>query len=337
MSIILNALRKIERNYSIDMDPVARQEIAQEHSSFLKKRITKWLVGILMTLLIFFAGFLLAKKELYSAPVPVKEASITATTVTPPLLVTPPVAPTPAIAIEKPLPLTTPALPSIEGTTPVPMPEITPNLVPTDNKTTSQKDIIQSDGTSPLTLLNIITQLISTNQVEHALALLSTYQDQTSSYLSVVKQLGVSLTDGNRNDTAIQILNSALLRYPEEIEVRQYLASAQMGQGKYTEAIKTLLINQPDITQHAPYYALLAALYVKTSDFKDAIPLYEALTQTEPENPNYFLGLAIAYQNLGQETMAQTYYNKSLTLAPNTWASRGFVLNQLQSSGYEVE
>ncbi len=324
MSIILNALKKIERHHSIDMDPVARQEIAKEQSSFLKRKIIKWILGILIISIVFLSGFFLAKKELKPALIPVTDAVVTAAAITP--------LPAPApIAVEKPLPAVASIPPSIEVATPTPL--LTENIMPAS----PQADIVKSGETSSVTLLNIVTQLISTNQRDHALALLSTYQDQASSYLAVVKQLGVSLTDGNRNEIAIQILNSALLRYPEEIEIRQYLASAQMGQGKYAEAIKTLLVRQPDITQHTSYYALLAALYVKTTNFKDAISLYQALTQAEPENPNFFLGLAIAYQNLGQGTMAQTYYEKALALAPSTWASRGFVLSQQQSAGYEIE
>ena len=327
MSIILNALKKIERHHSIDMDPVARQEIAKEQSSFLKRKIMKWILGILIISIVFLSGFLLAKKELKPASAPVKEATLLATTIIAP----PPIAlptPTPPVVIEKPL----------SPITPLPTPEATPNLVLAEEKIIAplQADIVKNDGTSPLTLLNIITQLISTNQIDHALALLSTYQDQASSYLAVVKQLGVSLADGNRNEIAIQILNAALLRYPEEIEIRQYLASAQMGQGKYAEAIKTLLINQPSITQHASYYALLAAIYLKTGDYTNATSLYEALTQIEPDNPNFYLGLAIAYQDKGSNTIAQNYYEKALKLAPGTWSSRSYVLNQLVSMGVEV-
>lgn len=183
-------------------------------------------------------------------------------------------------------------------------------------------------------LLNNLLQLYAMNQFDNILALLATKQAEKNEYLSTVKRFVDSLLNLKKNTDSIQILNQAILFYPEDIDLRQMLASAEFNLQNYNEAIKLLLEKHPDIINYPRYYILLAALYLKVSNYKDAALLYNALSQVRPDDADIYLGLAISYQAEGDQTLSKAYYEKALSLASETWASRGFVLKQLEALGY---
>ncbi len=197
--------------------------------------------------------------------------------------------------------------------------------------------IQKTDDSAFLFLMNAMQQKIDQEKYEEAIALLSEKIKEEGLYLSVVKPVTSLLIRQHHESVAIEILNVALLHYPDEVELRRYLATAQFQSGEITQAKQTLMADRPDINKYPDYYQLLAMLDLKLGLFKDAELLYARLLQQMPNDPNVYLGLGVSYHRQGKTSLAAYYYQQSLKcVSGQPWASQGFVIHQLQSMGYDL-
>jgi hypothetical protein len=95
---------------------------------------------------------------------------------------------------------------------------------------------------------------------------------------------------------------------PNDSDLRLTLARAQLQSGDARKAVATLEQSPPQLAQEPAYYALLAACYQQTAQWKKSAALYEQLTQLRPTQAAWQLGLGIALERLEQPTEAARHY-----------------------------
>lgn len=96
--------------------------------------------------------------------------------------------------------------------------------------------------------------------------------------------------------------------YLSEITKAKVLAQVLVLQGKDAEAIALLEKHLAAAESDESYRALLASLYHKTANYQQSVINYQRLLNTYGEKPAYWLGLALAYDGLGQSPSALQAY-----------------------------
>ena len=131
------------------------------------------------------------------------------------------------------------------------------------------------------------------------------------------------LIDLSISQDGIELTHSRMQRYEQlDQRLKNYLhAQALIDQQDYPAALDVL---QGDVLQenvlpghqdnlliHARQSEVKAALYQKVGQYQSAALLYQALLQSKPESSRYWLGLAISYDKLSDNTAALHAYRRA--------------------------
>ncbi|MDW2288118.1 MSHA biogenesis protein MshN, partial [Vibrio sp. 1562] len=167
--------------------------------------------------------------------------------------------------------------------------------------------------------------------------------------------------DANDMETALSAYTEALRYEPSNIETRQKLAALYFGKGDTRKsyeilqeginldkdnqplrlALSKLLVkaNQPSAALsplvHLPpmpsrdYLAMRAALAQKQKQNDSAVESYQLLTQREPDNARWWLGLAIQQERALTFTAAINSYNEALGKVGISNQSQAFIRDRL--------
>lgn len=109
-------------------------------------------------------------------------------------------------------------------------------------------------------------------------------------------------------------LNESLLLFPKHLAFVTSLARLQLQQKRLAAATQTLLRAETAGENEPAYLSLLASTYQQQNRFQEAAPLYQTLTQLQPERAEHWLGLGICADNLQQPATALQAYQKALEL-----------------------
>lgn len=107
-------------------------------------------------------------------------------------------------------------------------------------------------------------------------------------------------------------LRDSLLLFPKHLAFVTSYARLQLQQKNVAAAITTLERVGADASREPAYLSLLASSYQQQQRFHEAAPLYQSLTQLQPEKAEYWLGLAICADNLQQPYTAIQAYQQAL-------------------------
>jgi MSHA biogenesis protein MshN len=111
-----------------------------------------------------------------------------------------------------------------------------------------------------------------------------------------------------------QLLIQGIELHPTQSDLRLMLARLYVVQKEPSQAMKTLAEFQPRKNNQIEYLAYRAALAQQLKQTTLAQSDYTTLTNIEPANAKWWLGLAIARDQLGEINMALQAYNKANSL-----------------------
>lgn len=131
--------------------------------------------------------------------------------------------------------------------------------------------------------------------------------DETSVRNSWLKTL--IAVDSARAETQLQLL---LQRHPEDWLLRELLASLWIRQQRFDAALSTLHAASPPMTSAADYYALKALALQQTEQHPEALSLYRALMQLQPQHGAHYAGAAISAERIGDIQFANLAYGQAL-------------------------
>jgi predicted Zn-dependent protease len=96
----------------------------------------------------------------------------------------------------------------------------------------------------------------------------------------------------------------ALADTPDSVPLLNRLSSSLMAMNKEREALEFLERAREISPDHPTSYTLLGQVYLETGDGKKAKEAFQESVQINPFNPGVHLGLARAYEKLGDQTSA---------------------------------
>lgn len=126
---------------------------------------------------------------------------------------------------------------------------------------------------------------------------------------------------------AAQLLEAGILRQPNQETLRLALAKLWIKEQQPQAALNAVQHNlaQPSMD----YLSLRAALAQKNQDFELALNSYQQLSQREPNNSRWWLGLAIAQERNLLTTEARNSYQQALNQVGLSAQSQHFVRERL--------
>ncbi len=89
---------------------------------------------------------------------------------------------------------------------------------------------------------------------------------------------------------------------------------------KAKKALLVMSVAEPDLASHTDFYSTLAALYQRNNKYQSALDTYQELLTVDKDNALWWMGLAIAYDSLGNKNHALEAYQHAQnmgTLKPN--------------------
>ncbi len=100
---------------------------------------------------------------------------------------------------------------------------------------------------------------------------------------------------------------------PDYLPLIELKARALTSEGKIKEALMVLQGDQPSISDDPNFHALLAALYNRQNNYESAASIYQKLVMIDPHQGNWWFGLAVSLDNLGNSKDATFAYTKAAT------------------------
>ena len=131
-------------------------------------------------------------------------------------------------------------------------------------------------------------------------------------HLAARQQLLQILVQEHSNLELKQFLDESLAWFPDNLGFINTLAHYHVQQKNFADAVATLERVDNFRVSDPHYLALLAASYQQQQQFTQALPVYQKLTQLQPEKAENWLGLGICADKLQQNTSAQVAYQQAL-------------------------
>lgn len=183
---------------------------------------------------------------------------------------------------------------------------------------------LQSDN--PSFLLAVSEMFVSLNRVEEATALLKSrvrYFDQNAGIRVAIAQLALMRKDAAE---ASDYLKQASLLRPDDTQITENLAVAQLAAGQTVAAIETLerLCANPLLASRRDLQRSLANAYMQAGRTSDAKKAFVRLTQTNAADVESWIDLGQLAWSQEDQAGALLAANRAMSLAPKR--HEGYVL-----------
>lgn len=169
------------------------------------------------------------------------------------------------------------------------------------------------------------------NEFNSAIQSLTTLLDAQPSYLDARVSLAALIIDQGNPIKASKIINEGLRLNPDAIPLIELKARLLTSQGKIKQALTLLQSESPPITDNPEYHAFIAALYQKNDHNLLAVQLYKRLLTLNPQNGNWWFGLGLSLEKLGEKSLAYDAYNKAIANGNVNQESLAYLQHHMQS------
>ena len=189
---------------------------------------------------------------------------------------------------------------------------------PKTQETTEQRSSFSMTGSSRENNSNSLKQRIAesldNNDVDLAQVLLNELLENEPDNIKARKKLAsLNFAQGSYARTK-QLLLQGIQRHPTKSDLRLMLARLYVIQKESSNALEILAGDQPNVDNQTEYLAYRAALAQQLKQTTLAKSDYQTLTNIESTNAKWWLGLAIAEDQLGDINMAVQAYSKASAL-----------------------
>jgi MSHA biogenesis protein MshN len=159
-----------------------------------------------------------------------------------------------------------------------------------------------------------IAESLNDDNLDLAQSLLHTLLETEPNNIKARKKLAsLHFAQGNYTQSK-QLLVRGIELHPTKSDLRLMLARLFMVQKESSQAMKTLAEFQPSGDNQTEYLAYRAALAQQFKQTMLAKSDYQALTHIDSDNAKWWLGLAIAEDQLGEMNLALQAYNRASSL-----------------------
>ena len=219
----------------------------------------------------------------------------------------------PSVIPEKQVKALAPALKNKPSNTlPVKKPKIKINNQITKKPFIKKSPVLSNKQKAEKLFIKIQKQPFSINQItELKLVIDLDIQHINARLLLANSLLRLGLTEQAKNS-----LNQSLLLFPQNLQLIN-LRSQLFLQNKQAK-LALMLLQQIDnnYIEDEMYLSLLASAYQQTNNHLQSLKNYQKLTKINPQQSTYWLGLAIAQDNLDNKPQALSAYQQALNKKP---------------------
>jgi MSHA biogenesis protein MshN len=170
----------------------------------------------------------------------------------------------------------------------------------------------QENNTS--SLKQRIAESLNSDNLDLAQSLLKELLETEPDNIKARKKLASLLFAQGNYTQSRQLLVRGIELHPTQSSLRLMLARLYMVQKEPSLAINILSEFEPSRDNQTEYLAYRAALAQQLKQTKLAKADYQALTHIDSDNAKWWLGLAIAEDQLGEMNMAIKSYNKAISI-----------------------
>ena len=150
-------------------------------------------------------------------------------------------------------------------------------------------EYVKKSGLPPETIYSFALELHRKNKLDDAIYLYNEAIKLEPQNPEIYANLGIAYSQKQDTATALNILNSALVKFPDNSQIKEAVTNINKQ------------ISDQKLAKAAEYY--------NKGDYEKAIKEY---LQIEPLNMDITLAVASSYQNLGDNKNALVYYKKAL-------------------------
>jgi len=149
-------------------------------------------------------------------------------------------------------------------------------------------------------------------------------------HIQARKTLASLLFREQQYDEAIEILDIGRIQHPEDVTFTLLLARIHTERGQDSIAVDLLERINPDVASNSDYYALLAALYQRSAQYKKAAVVYEKLLRVYPGRAVWWMGLGLSLQSTERKQDALSAYKRALSAQGLTVELKRFIQKRMQ-------
>ena len=149
-------------------------------------------------------------------------------------------------------------------------------------------------------------------------------------HIQARKTLATLLFREQQYDEAIEILELGRIQHPEDVSFTLLLARIHTERGQDPAAVDLLERINPDVASNSDFYALLAALYQRSAQYKKAVAVYEKLLRVYPGRAVWWMGLGLSLQSTERKQDALSAYKKAIASQGLTVELKRFIQKRIQ-------
>jgi tetratricopeptide (TPR) repeat protein len=154
-------------------------------------------------------------------------------------------------------------------------------------------------------------QLSTEGHGNDAIKMLTALLAKNPDYVAARESLAALLIAQGNTAQAQQVIKMGLQQRPFYPAYVQLKARMLVNAGKINQALNLLQLAPPTLKADPDYHAFIAALYQRQGQSLFAEKLYEQLLGLQPDNATWWIGLGIALENMGKQTLAMEAYLKA--------------------------
>lgn len=198
---------------------------------------------------------------------------------------------------------------------------------------TTSTDIIKMPAMESLFAQQYETalKLAESGNYQEAITKLNSLIKASPAFQDARVSLAALLIDQGYGKSASKIIDEGLKLAPDAIPLIELKARILTADGNVKGALQLLQSQSPAITDNPEYNAFVAALYQKNDNDLLAVRLYKKLLSLDPQNGNWWFGLGLSLEKLGENVSAYQAYNKAITVGNINPDSMNMLQSHLQS------
>lgn len=222
-------------------------------------------------------------------------------------------------------------LPLLASGIPAPSPDIEP-LQDIEN-TFIQRSDVEDEDSLIAELNSSAAQAVAINDVSQAIR---DYREILSIDLrnhEARKKLAVLHYSNDENGAASVVLNEGIELAPERVDFRLMLARLFYREKKLKQAYAVLAQIEPEVQQNLDYYGLKATVAQELELNAESSHLYGRLVIFEPNRAQWWLGLAVSLDRMGQNDGALRAYENAADLRQLSASVNDFIRQRILELG----
>jgi tetratricopeptide (TPR) repeat protein len=170
----------------------------------------------------------------------------------------------------------------------------------------------------PSTLYLLAETYLKLGRPEEAKKWVAELQKLSGGDIRTTLGVGVLLARYGMYPEAIQRFQSALAADPTSGDAKYDLANAYFRIGNYAQALEVMRQLSPSAESDDTMLALLGDIYAHLGRTPEAVSIFGAAVQKNPENEQYYLSLALTHLRAGNNQAAEKSLQQGLARIPNS-------------------